>query len=499
LLRAALAAGSAAVIAIAGGAIWLWSSARVSTVGKITFTHRLAIPPLATSRIDAAGRRVFDLRAAAGSTRFRPGPATATWGINGSYLGPTLRASRGEKVLIHVHNGLAEPTTMHWHGMELPAVMDGGPHQLIEPGATWSPTWTIGQPAATLWYHPHPHGETAEQIYRGLAGLFIVDDPRTSPATLPHRYGIDDIPVIVQDKNFTGANQLSLGQSVGGTGILGDTIAVNGTIAPYQRVNTGKVRLRILNASNARIYNIGLPGDEPFSLIGTDGGLLPAPQQVKRIQISPGDRAEVIITMRPGERTILRGYPPDLGANFLVSRLAGGDDSFDILQLRAARHLAPSPPVPATLAPAPHLAGASPAASRTFELDGQSINGTGMDMSRIDFAATAGSTEVWRATNRDGLPHNFHIHGVQFQVLSIDGAAPPAGYQGWQDTIYLRPGSTASIAVPFGRFADPRHPYMYHCHLLYHEDQGMMGQFTLTRPGEATAGVQPYPGAGHQH
>jgi FtsP/CotA-like multicopper oxidase with cupredoxin domain len=499
LLWAGLAAAAAVVIAIAGVAAWLWSSAAVSTAGKVSFTHRLAIPPLAASRTDAAGQRVFDLRAGEGSTQLRPGAATATWGINGDYLGPTLRAARGEKVMIHVHNGLREPTTMHWHGMELPAVMDGGPHQVIKPGATWSPHWRIGQPAATLWYHPHPHGQTAEHIYRGLAGLFIIDDPKTSPAALPHRYGVDDIPLIVQDKNFTDSNQLSLGRSFGGTGILGDTIVVNGTIAPHQEVTSEKVRLRILNASNARIYNIGLPGDRQFTLIGTDGGLLPAPVQASRVELSPGDRAEIIVAMRPGERTVLRSYPPDLGTNFLTGRFTGGDDSFDILQLRAARQLAPAPALPATLAPAPHVPGTA-ATTRTFDLDGRDINGKGMDMSRIDFTAAAGSAETWQVTNRDDLPHNFHIHGVQFQVLSVGGAAPPAAYRGWQDTIYLKPGGTARIAVPFGAYADPHHPYMYHCHLLYHEDEGMMGQFTVSRPGQATAGGgQPSPGTGHQH
>jgi FtsP/CotA-like multicopper oxidase with cupredoxin domain len=287
LLRAGLAAAAAVVVTVTGLVTWWWSGADVNTAGKVRFTNRLDIPSLAPSHHDEAGRRVFDLRAGEGAGRFKPGPATPTWGINGDYLGPTLRAARGDKVMIHLRNDLAEPTTMHWHGMELPAVMDGGPHQVIKPGTTWSPTWSISQPAATLWYHPHPHGRTAEHVYRGLAGMFIVDDPQTSPAALPHRYGTDDIPLIVQDKRFGSGNQLSLGQSRGGTGILGDTILVNGTIAPYQEVTTEKVRLRVVNASNARVYNLGLSGDRPLTLIGTDGGLLPAPQAVSRVQLSP--------------------------------------------------------------------------------------------------------------------------------------------------------------------------------------------------------------------
>jgi len=499
ILLAGLAAAAAVMTAIAGLLAWRWSTADVNTIGKIHFGHRLAIPPVAPSRHDRAGRRVFDLRAAEGSTRFRPGRATPTWGINGDYLGPTLRATRGERVLIHIRNDLPEATTMHWHGMELPAAMDGGPHQVIQPGSTWSPSWVIDQPAATLWYHPHPHGHTAEHVYRGLAGLFLIDDGKTSPAGLPHRYGIDDIPLIVQDKKFARDNQLSLQASDGDTGILGDSIAVNGTLGAYQQVTTEKVRLRILNASNARIFNFGFSGNHPFTLIGTDGGLLHAPRQVRRMLMSPGDRAEIIVTMSPGQRLVLRSYPPDLGTGFLSNLFVGGDDSFDILQLRAARHLAPSPAVPATLAPLPRTSVSGAAATRTFDLAGHAINGRQMDMGRIDFAAAASSAEIWEVTNLGDQPHNFHIHGVQFTVLSAGGARPSPEQSGWQDTIYLRPGSQARLAVPLPRYADPRHPYMFHCHLLFHEDQGMMGQFVVTRSGQAPPSGASYPGPDHQH
>src|SRR5689334_6639736 len=165
---------------LAGGAIavvtWALQARDVSTVDRVDFNRRLAIPPLAESHLDGAGRRVFDLNAQAGTTDLGHGK-TRTLGFNGSYLGPTLRATRGEQVLVNIHNGLSRDTTVHWHGMHLPARMDGGPHQPIAPGATWSPQWKVDQPAATLWYHPHPDGATEDQVYQGLAGLFIVDDP----------------------------------------------------------------------------------------------------------------------------------------------------------------------------------------------------------------------------------------------------------------------------------------------------------------------------------
>jgi FtsP/CotA-like multicopper oxidase with cupredoxin domain len=490
LVAAVLLCGGAA--AVAG---WAWNRAALSTAGEVEFRNPLAIPPLAPSEIDADGRRVFDLTAATGSHDFGQGAPTRTWGFNGDHLGPTLRAARGEEVVVNVHNELPEKTTVHWHGMHLPAVMDGGPHQPVAPGATWSPTWQLDQPAATLWYHPHPHGETQQHVYRGLAGMFIVDDEQAGRLDLPDEYGVDDIPVIVQDKKFTGAGQLDdrpgmLGQ----VGVLGDTIAVNGTVAPYLDVTTERVRLRLLNGSVARTYQLGFADGRQFALVATDGGLLGEPHQTDGVMLSPGDRAEIVVTLQPGERPVLRSTPPPLEAGFW-SRFAGGDDTLDILQLRAADELAPSPAVPPRLVELPRLDPQDAAQTRTFRLSGRQINGEKMDPSRVDATVTANSTEVWEVTNADGLPHNFHVHGVQFQVVTVDGQAPPPALSGWQDTIYLRPGARVDIVMRFAGHADADTPYMFHCHLLFHEDSGMMGQFVVVEPGQQ-AGT---PGGGHDH
>ena len=191
-------------LGLAGAVGLVWARAVTDTVGQVAFERPLAIPPLAESRVED-GTRVFDLRAGKGTTDFGVADTPAeTWGYNGSYLGPTLRAERGERVRINVTNEVGETTTTHWHGHHLPAKMDGGPHQPIEPGETWSPEWTVDQPAATTWYHPHLHGTTAEHVYRGLAGMFILDDAQSRELDLPSEYGVDDIPVIVQDKKFDG-------------------------------------------------------------------------------------------------------------------------------------------------------------------------------------------------------------------------------------------------------------------------------------------------------
>lgn len=459
----------------------VWFTAPVDTVGKIDFQESLKIPPLAESEIDAEGRRVFDLTAQAGSAELMRGKSSDTWGFNGDYLGPTLRAERGEEVLVNVHNELDEDTTVHWHGMHLPARMDGGPHQMVQPGDTWSPTWTIDQPAATLWYHPHPHGKTREHVTRGLAGMFILDDPKSEALNdLPNEYGVDDIPVIVQDRDINDSGELNRGN-------FGDKILVNGTYGPYLDVTTESVRLRLLNASATRVYNFGLSDDREFSVIGSGGGLLPAPVRTTRLALSPGERAEIIVQLTAGEDVVLRSTEPDLGINWFSAATEGGKDRFDILELRAADELVPSKPLPQALAEPPSLAeaGAGAQVDRTFELRSNKINGKSMDMSRIDETIEVGSTEVWEVQNTDGDFHNFHVHDVQFQVLSIDGEPPPPELAGWKDTVFLRPGASARLAMQFTDYTDPNHPYMIHCHRLRHEDRGMMAQFVVVEPGES--------------
>jgi FtsP/CotA-like multicopper oxidase with cupredoxin domain len=439
----------------------------VVAVEDVGAANRLAIPPLAASHLDSQGRRVFDLRASAGRHDFGAvggvDRQAATWGFNGDYLGPTLRAKRGERVVVNVRNDVGEPTTVHWHGMHLPARMDGGPHQQIAPGTTWSPTWTIDQPAATLWYHPHLHGTTERHVYRGLAGMFILDDDPSSALRLPHEYGVDDVPVIVQDKKFRADGELDDHSSQGGMGVLGDTVAVNGTVGAYYEATTQRLRMRLLNASGGRVFNFGFSGDREFALVGTDGGLLARPYRTNRIQLAPGERAEVVVTLRPAEHLRLRSFEPD----------------FDVLELRAGADLKTSPAIPGKLVDVPPMAESSAAKVRAFRLTGHNINGEKMDLDRVDQVVEKDTTEIWQVRNSDGRPHSFHVHDVQFQVLGGDG---PLG--GWKDTVYVEPGSTMRLIMRFTDYADPDTPYMFHCHMLFHEDRGMMGQFVVVEPGQ---------------
>ncbi|MEV4533282.1 multicopper oxidase domain-containing protein [Asanoa sp. NPDC049518] len=475
-------------LAVGGGALTACGTT-VDTVGQVDFARPLLIPPLADSRIDDAGRRVFTLRAQPGRRDFGVDGVTRTWGFNGDYLGPTLRARRGERVMVNVVNGLGEDTSVHWHGMHVPARMDGGPHQPVRPGATWSPTWTIDQSAATLWYHPHPHGKTREHVNQGLAGMFIVDDDDPALAALPHDYGVDDIPVIVQDKDFSGGRIKNSN--------TGERLLVNGTYGPYLEVATDQVRLRLLNASVSRTYAFGLADERPVQLVATDGGRLAAPVTLSRIRLSPGERAELVVPVRAGERVVLRSFPPELGGNAITRAFDGGRDQFDVLELRATATLRRGARVPAEFGALDRLDPASAVTTRDFRLNGTNINGDEMDMGRIDAVVTRGTTEIWRVGNSDGQRHNFHVHDVRFQVLSLGGGAPPAELSGWKDTIFLPPGAEAELIMEFADFADPEMPYMYHCHLLMHEDDGMMGQFVVVEPGQSAGRVRTV--GAHEH
>lgn len=462
---------------------WSFAQASIDTIGEVEFDRPLAIPSLATSIVDAQGVRTFDLSMQTGETDLGRGEPTPTWGFNGAFLGPTLRATRGEQVKVNVVNRLEETSTVHWHGMHLPAAMDGGPHQPINPGATWSPHWQVDQPAATLWYHPHPHGETAKHVYRGLAGMFIVDDDRD--LALPRSYGVDDVPIIVQDRAFDGSKLDDTHGLFQSAGILGDTVLVNGTPGAFLDVTTERVRLRVVNGSNARVYRFHFDDNRAYAVVASDGGFLPKPVETSELLLSPGERAEIVVDVRPGERTVLQSTPPFADDN----RFTGDTDRLDILELRGAATLRPSPAVPVELAPAPDLADDTVGATRAISLSGSTTNFGKMDMERVDITSRLDTTEAWNVTNSDGQVHNFHIHDVQFQVIRYAGGPPPAVLAGWKDTILIAPNESVELRMRFTDFADAKSPYMFHCHLLRHEDQGLMGQFVVARPGEEVGSI----------
>ncbi len=482
--RAARTVAVLTALAASATVLTACSSFSTTVVTEHEFVNELAIPPLAPST-EEDGVRTFHLTAETGTTAFPGIGESETWGFNGAFLGPTLRAERGERVAFEIDNRLPEATSVHWHGMHLPAAMDGGPHQMIEQGETWRPTWKIDQPAATLWYHPHPHGETEKHVYQGLAGMFILDDDASLAADLPSTYGVDDLPLIVQDKKFDRNGRLVLEHNGSEPGTLGETIMVNGTVGAYQEVTTERVRLRLLNGSTARTYTFAFE-DRPMTMIASDGGFLDAPLELDHLRLAPGERAEVIVEFAAGETTRLRSTTTQLGG-VAVPATSGGNDEFDVLEFRAAETLAPSPEPawPESVHAADdELHEGEASVSRSFELEGRDINGKEMDMNRIDEVAYVGDTEVWEVRSTQPIPHSFHIHDVQFRVLTVDGQQPPPVLAGPKDTIYLEPNREYRLLVRFDDYADPRMPYMYHCHMLLHEDEGMMGQFVVIERGD---------------
>lgn len=459
-----------------------------SNVGKVDLQTPLHIPDELAAGATPSGAGPLALTLQTGETELLPDTSTDTWGANGTYLGPTLRMTRGQEVRMQATNDLPEDTSLHWHGMHLPAAMDGGPHQMIAKGETWEPHWTVDQPASTLWYHPHPHGQTAQHVYRGVAGMIIVDDDVSTSVRIPREYGVDDVPLIVQDKMFDGGemkeeqgflDQLS---GSGSFGVLGDDILVNGTYSPRFDVRRSLTRFRVLNASNARFYNVGFVDGRPFRLLATDNGFAPGAPELDRLQLGPGERAEIVVEFASGDDVVLRSYPQNLGTHSMTESMIGGNDTFDILRCVAGDDLEASEPLELPdVEPGPM--DTDGLKTRTFSLDGHSsINGQKMDMQRIDLAIPAEATEVWEVRS-NGQPHTFHVHGATFHVLDVNGGEPPETMRGPKDTVQIGPETPVRFRVQFDDQVDPDMPYMYHCHLLRHEDNGMMGQFVVVEPG----------------
>ncbi|MGV0396083.1 multicopper oxidase family protein [Corynebacterium uberis] len=462
----------------------------------------LPIPPLLDGSV-VAGVRTFDLHAGEAQAQILPDVTTPAWGFNGGHLGPTLHLRRGEQVQVNVHNGLKEMTTIHWHGMKLPAIADGGPHQPIEPGDSWSPTWKVEQPAATLWYHPHPHERTALHAYRGLAGLIVIDDDTSAKVDLPHNYGVDDIPVAIMDQKFNEDGTLNE-ESDPDLGLKGDTPTLNGITNAEFTATTRRVRLRLLDASTMRFFNLRFSDGRSFHVVATDSGLLDKPLEVDHLRITPGERAEIVVDLDEGKDLTLQATPFE--DNFGVpddeyTLDFGLQDSFDLLLI----HGPESAPAPAALPAVLEPAAAKPldingAVEREFVLNTFEINGQSMDMSRVDLTIDRKAPEIWTVTNENpDWIHNFHIHDAAFKVLSMEGTDVDVFTDGWKDTVGLPPGATAKLAVTFGYYPDPKWAYMYHCHMLLHEDSGMMGQFVITEPGQKAALAAPMAGEHHHH
>ncbi len=477
----------------AGAAInWLLPGSAQSALGA---GPALPIPAL----IEARDGQPVTLALQTGRHSFGVGPEVATTGISSGYLGPVVRVRSGDTIPFRVENRLAEESTLHWHGMLIPSSVDGGPHNSIRAGGVWQPALAVRQPAATLWFHPHPHGRTGRQVYSGMAGMMIVTDGADRDLGLPNTYGVDDLPLVLQDKRFARDGQLVYAADMMTLmdGMRGDTLLVNGVAGPTARVPAGFVRLRVLNAANARNFDLRFSDGRPFYVIGGDAGLLPAPVELTGLVMAPAERYEILVDFTNRKPVdLLTGADQHSGG--MMGMMGGGSAAGPLLRFQPDAAL----PVAVARLPRVLVASAAPDAKsavtrRKFTLDpvmgpgmmgGRpvssesglpqvlSINGRPFGMDRVDATAKLGTSEIWEIVASD-MAHPFHMHGVSFRILTKDGAAPPAQEAGWKDVVLVQ--KRAELLVNFTQPAASHQPFMFHCHILEHEDQGMMGQFAV--------------------
>ena len=263
------------------------------------------------SELAGSDGKVYDLNVVTGKSEFLSGISTPTLGINGAYLGPTIRCRENDRVTLRARNSLSESTTLHWHGLRVPAASDGGPHQIIEPDAVWETSFAIKQKAALCWYHSHLMGHTGEQVLRGLAGLFLIEDDQSHSLNLPSDYGVDDIPLVIQDRRFRDDGSFDYALTMHDTmmGYKGNVVLVNGTANPHVILRRQRTRLRVLNGSNSRIYTLGRDDGAELIVIGSDGGLLERPARLSRVRLGPGERAEMLVDMQTNQTVRLMSYP----------------------------------------------------------------------------------------------------------------------------------------------------------------------------------------------
>jgi blue copper oxidase len=254
-----------------------------------SFDRQLPVPPSLSSNT---------ITAHYSSSEILKGKTTPTFTYQDTVLGPTIRASTGDMVNVILQNDLNESTNIHWHGLILPEDMDGHPKDVALPGNSLAYNLPVHQRAGTYWYHPHPHGGTAKQVFMGLAGMFIVNDSEEAALNLPS--GEFEVPLIIQDKHLdSGILDYSPNEDEIMSGYLGEQVIVNGIHSPFLSVANGWYRFRVLNGSTARVYNLALSDGLPMHIIGADGGLLRTPQTVSTILLGPGERLDVLVDFSP--------------------------------------------------------------------------------------------------------------------------------------------------------------------------------------------------------
>ncbi len=468
-------------------------SAGVAITGNCLGTETVYSQPLAQSSAHLApihkssdGLLELDLEA-----RKRPinlsGRQAYLLTYNGQIPAPRLEAKPGDKVRIHFTNNLSQPTNLHYHGLHIPPTGSADNVFLhINPGEKFNYEFDIAQnhAAGTFWYHPHLHGLVAEQLFGGLAGLFIV------------RGELDEIPeikvaqeefLVLQDFSLDERGRLLLPMHMSlMMGREGDVITVNGQVNPsFSLPAKGLLRLRILNASTSRFYRLTLE-KHSFYQIATDGNTLNEPVEVRELLLTPGQRADVLVKgdQESGQYRLLN-LPYDRGGMGMMGggcMMCSNDRDLPItLATVNYQSSVKSLPIPTKLASISRLP--EPQTVRRFELNHGMSRGQGMVFlinnepyrgDRLNTQVQLNAVEDWEITNTGVMDHPFHIHVNSFQVISRNGQ--PESLPAWRDTVLVKRGETVRIRISFRDFAGKT---VYHCHILDHEDLGMMGNLMI--------------------
>ncbi|TCV98884.1 cell division protein FtsP [Biostraticola tofi] len=434
----------------------------------------LPVPPLLESR---RGQPLF-LTMQRSHWEFTPGRRAATWGVNGGYLGPTVRVFNGDDVKLIYNNRLNEPVSMTVSGLQVPGSLMGGAARMMSPGVDWSPVIPIRQPASTCWYHANTPNRMAPHIYNGLAGLWLVEDEVSQSLPLPNHYGVDDFPVIIQDKRLDNFG-VPVYDTPSNGGFLGDTLLANGAQSPFLDVSRGWVRLRLLNASNSRRYLLSLSDGRTMQVVAGDQGFLPAPVPVTHLSLAPGERREILVDMSKGEDvSITAGESAGI-----MDRVRGFFEPSSILISGIVLTLKPTGLLPLVTDNLPmrlmadQMLDGNVSRTREFRLGDRQpeINGALWDMNRTDFQSLQGSFERWIV--HSDTPQSFHIQGVAFLIRRVNGNAPLPEDQGWKDTVWV--DSDVELMVWFPQAASDHFPYLYYSQTLEMADRGCAGQFTV--------------------
>jgi len=448
---------------------------------------------------------------------------TPMWRYNNNPLPLVIRVNRGDDMTLKFNNQLASDSTIHWHGFKIPADMDGGPDYPVKPNGSKIYSFKMNQPASSLWFHPHPDMQTGKQVYMGLAGVYIIEDDISKELEASNQLpsGDKDVVLLVQDRRFdieaNGKRELLyMNGDMDSDGMLGNVVLVNGSAYPKLEVSTSKYRFRLYNVSNAKNYDFAFSDGREFTIVATDGGLLKNPVKVNHIMLGAAERVEIIADFSKesvGSKIefISRAFQDDnmnmgngMGGgnnnnNNMDNQVGGRSPNgtevsvmrFDVTTVENDNIVIYNTiPQRAEITNRIDMSSANNIGNErqfnmTMSMGGGAmtfvINGKAFDPTRVDEYVQANSTEIWNLTNNSPMAHPFHAHAIQWQILSRNGVPSSGVDLGWKDTFLVKANESVKI---IGRF-EPVNvgDYMYHCHILEHEDAGMMGYFRVGDTG----------------